>query len=35
MSYTTKCSEIINNLFTMMEGDATPNHIEDQTQKGK
>jgi hypothetical protein len=35
MSYTTKGSEIMNNLFIVMERDATPNHVEDQTQNGK
>jgi hypothetical protein len=35
MSYIVKGSEIINNLFTMMEGDATPDHIDVQIQKGK
>jgi hypothetical protein len=35
MSYNTKGSEIINNLFIVIEMDVTPDHIEDQTHKGK
>ncbi len=35
MSYTTKGSQIMNNLFIVMERDATPHHIEDQTHNGK
>jgi hypothetical protein len=35
MSYTTKGSEIMNNLFIVMERDATLDHIEDQTHTGK
>ncbi len=35
MSYTIKGSEIMNNLFIVMERHATLDHIEDQTQKGK
>ncbi len=35
MSYNTKGSEIINNLFIVIERDVAPNHIEDQTHKGK
>ncbi len=35
MSYTTKGTQIMNNLFIAMERDATPNHIEDQTHSGK
>ncbi len=35
MFYSTKGSEIINNLFIVIERDATLDHIEDQTQKGK
>jgi hypothetical protein len=35
MSSTTKGIETINNLFTVMEGDTTPNHTKVQAQKGK
>jgi hypothetical protein len=35
MSSTTKRSEIINNLFIVMERDATPDHTEVHTHKGK
>jgi len=35
MPSTVKGIETINNLFTMMEGDTTPNHIEVQVQNGK
>ncbi len=35
MSSTIKGIETINNLFTMIEGDTTPNHTEVQVQKGK
>jgi hypothetical protein len=35
MSSTTKGIETINNLFIVMEGDITPNHIKVQAQKGK
>jgi hypothetical protein len=35
MSYIAKGSEIINNIFIVMERDATLDHIDDQTYKRK